>query len=542
VRRPAAIVVALALAVLAAPRPSTAREPEGSRTARGAGPRSRGNATDAPALQALRLLTEEDVEEARALLAPLEPFEQGSNAVKLAGGVLRYFEQRYDEAVALLEASGAGDAGGYLALSRAAREVTKDDERFQSEHFAVSFPKGKDAVLVPYLVEALEKQRDALASALEAPPAARRLTVEIVSDVKELSRLSTLEEEAIRTSGAVAVAKFGKLMILSPKALLKGYDWLDTAAHEYTHDVVTARTRNRAPIWLQEGLAKWFESAWRGRVDPLSPVAAALVKEAIRRDDLVTFQEMHPSLAKLPSQERAALAYAQVVLAIEYLVKQRGPEVLARVTAAVGAGAEADRAVAEALGVPFERFLSEWKRYMTQRPLPKGGDHELRKLRFRDDPKHGGAWSEWAEIPDAEARGFARLGEIFRARGRWASARMEYGKAHARVGARFPILSGQYALAAAMSGAAPEAEKVLAEALSWNPDYPALNVQMARLLVERQEWARARDHLLAANRQDPFDPEIHAGLARALEALGDPGGASRETGFAKILAGRESHP
>ena len=39
---------------------------------------------------------------------------------------------------------------------------------------------------------------------------------------------------------------------------------------------------------------------------------------------------MHPSLAKLPSQERAALAYAQVVLAVEYLVKQRGPEVLAR--------------------------------------------------------------------------------------------------------------------------------------------------------------------------------------------------------------------
>jgi predicted Zn-dependent protease len=119
---------------------------------------------------------------------------------------------------------------------------------------------------------------------------------------------------------------------------------------------------------------------------------------------------------------------------------------------------------------------------------------------------------------------------------------MEYAKAHARVGARHPILSGQYALAAAMSGAAPEAEKVLGEALALNPDYPALNVQMARLLVERREWARARDHLLAANRQDPFDPEIHAGLARALEALDDPGGASREAGFAKILAGRETTP
>jgi Flp pilus assembly protein TadD len=54
--------------------------------------------------------------------------------------------------------------------------------------------------------------------------------------------------------------------------------------------------------------------------------------------------------------------------------------------------------------------------------------------------------------------------------------------------------------------------------------------------VRRQEWAKAREHLLLANREDPFDPEIHAGLARALAALGDPGGASREERFARILS------
>jgi uncharacterized protein HemY len=191
--------------------------------------------------------------------------------------------------------------------------------------------------------------------------------------------------------------------------------------------------------------------------------------------------------------------------------------------------------VAIALGVPFERFLEDWRRHMAGRPLPRGGDHELRKLRFRDDPKHGGAWAEWAEIPDEKARGFARLGEIMRARGRWTAARAEYGKAFDRVGARIPILSDQYALAALMSGAEDLAEKVLVDAITWNPDYPALHVHLARLLVKRQDWARAREHLLHANRHDPFDPEIHAGLARALAALGDPGGASREERFARIL-------
>jgi Flp pilus assembly protein TadD len=243
---------------------------------------------------------------------------------------------------------------------------------------------------------------------------------------------------------------------------------------------------------------------------------------------------MHPSLAKLPSQERAALAYAEVVLAIERIVDRAGAAALPRVLDAVAAGRDAGEAVAEAVGLPFERFLSDWRRHMAARPLPRGGDHELRRLRFADDRKQGD-WSEWAEISDERARGHARLGEMMRARGRSVAARVEYGKAYARVGARFPILADQYALAALLAGDEDIAEKVLSEAIAWNPDYPALHVHLARIHVRREAWAKAKEHLLLANRQDPFDPEIHAGLARALAALGDPGGASREERFARIL-------
>jgi Flp pilus assembly protein TadD len=496
---------------------------------------------DDRAVRALRLLADEDVPAARALVEPLLGANPDDAGVRLAAGILRFFEQRYGEAVSLIESSGVGDPAGYLALARAADSVTGDDARFESEHFLVSHPKGKDEVLVPYLVEALERQRSALAEKL-GWQSDERLTVEIVGDVKELAKLSTLTEQEIRTSGTVAVCKFNKLMMLSPKALLKGYDWLDTAAHEYTHHVLTRRSRNNAPIWLQEGLAKWFEDDWRGGGEPISPFSAALVRDAVQKDRLVTFAEMHPSLAKLPSQERAALAYAQVALAIEYLVKQRGPAVLPRLLELVGEGRPTEASVSLALGVPFERFLSEWKRHMAARPLPRGGDHELTRLRFKDDPKHGGTWAEWSEIPDEKARGFARLGELMRARGHWAAARIEYGKAVQRVGARIPILANQYALAAMMSGAEAEAERVLGEALSWNPDYAALHVRLARILAGRKDFAGAREHLLRANRQDPFDPEIHAGLAKALEALGDPGGASREARFAQILAANEGPP
>jgi tetratricopeptide (TPR) repeat protein len=535
-------VVGVAIASSLSPRAAGGEgrgEGGGAGSERAGAPGSRPASSDVVALQALKHLADEDVLAARDLLRPLEPFEQGEPAVKLAGGVLRFFEQRYPEAVALIEASGAGNAGGYLGLAKAAQGVTKNHARADGEHFVVSIPKGKDEVLVPYLVDTLERQRAALTKALGDPPP-RKLTIELVNDVKELAALTTLKEAEIRTSGTVAVAKFGKLMLLSPKALAKGYDWLDTAAHEYTHHVVTFRSRNHAPIWLQEGLAKWFETHWRGAVDPVSPFSAALVRDAVAKNQLVTFKEMHPSLAKLPSQERAALAYAQVVMAIELLVGRAGPSSLAQLVDRVGRGEEVEKAVAATLGQTFGGFLQEWKRYMGGRALPRGGEHELKRLRFKDDPKQAGAWVEWQEIPDETARGHARLGEIFRERGRWAAARVEYGKAYARIGGRVPILSNQYALAARMSGAKDEAERVLGEALAWNPDYPALNVQLARLRLDAQDWGRARDLYLAANRQDPFDPEIHAGLAKAFEALGDPGAASRETRFAKLLLGRDA--
>jgi Flp pilus assembly protein TadD len=228
-------------------------------------------------------------------------------------------------------------------------------------------------------------------------------------------------------------------------------------------------------------------------------------------------------------------------MAVEWLVKQKGSGALATMTGLLGEGKSAEEAVSQAAGLPFRRFLEEWNRYMAQRPMPRGGDRELKKLRFKDDPRET-SFAEWSEIPDEDSRGHARLGEIFRARGRWTAARLEYGRAYQAAGARIPILAGRYALAAVMSGAKSEAEKVLSEALGWNPDYPALNVQMGRLLYERGQLPAARDHLLAANRQDPFDPEIHAGLAKVLADMNDRDGAERETRFTRILTGQEAPP
>jgi Flp pilus assembly protein TadD len=488
---------------------------------------------------AVERLGDEDVEGARAAIAPFQDLASTDPSVAFAVGVLRFHEQRYDESVALLERAGAGGAGrDWLAQARAARDTTRGYVRAESEHFVVSHPKGKEEVLVPYLLEALEAQRSALLQDFgQVPPG--KVVVEVVEDTRQLARLSTLTEKEIQATGTIAICKFDKMMLTSPKALVYGYDWLDTAAHEYVHHVVTRMTANETPIWLHEGIARWYETRWRGPGgEILSPWSAARLRDAAREGKLVTFAQMHPSMAKLPSQEAAALAFAEVAVAVETMRKKGGPDAVRRVLEGVARGATAEDAVAAALGMPFPAFEREWKRWMAERPLPAGGETHMRRLQFKGGP---GALAEWSEIADEKGRGHARLGEIFRERGRWEPARQEYARAVKHGGGRSPLLAGRYAQASLMTGHAEEAEKVLAAALAAHPEAGSLHVQLGRVRLLRQDWAGARASFLLANRTDPFDPEIHAGLARAAEASGDEKTASREKRFAAILIGG-SHP
>jgi len=486
--------------------------------------------------RAVHLLQAEDVPAARAIVEPLLTADPNTT-VRTVAGMLRFREQRYDEAVKLFDSVG-NDANVIddAQLARNAREVTKDHVRVEGVHFTVSYPRGKDEVLVPYVLDALEAQRTALAHDLGwVPP--EKVTIEFLDSPRQLAKMSTLTEEEIKTSGTIALCKYGKLMVVSPKALVKGYEWLDTAAHEYVHFVLSRRAGEGVPIWLHEGIAKWAETRWRGKGgESLSPYSAALLKDAARRNALIPFAKMYPSMAKLPSQEAAALAFAQVMVAVEYLTASAGPGALARVVEGVREGENAEEAVARAAGTSFDGFLAGWRKHIAARPMPAGGERELEKLRFKGDPKHGGAHSDLAEIKDEQARGWARLGEIFRERGRMAAARVEYEKAIARAGGTNPALTAKYAVTAIATGKDADAEKALLDAVRGHPFYAALHVNLGRIHVRRQEWPAAREAFLLANRVDPFDPEIHAGLALAHAGLGESELAARETKLAQLLA------
>ena len=189
------------------------------------------------------------------------------------------------------------------------------------KHFVIAHAPGRDELLAPYALEALDRAWAALGDDFGDRPAG--LTrVEIYPEVADLAKVSTLTLKEIETSGTIAICKFNRLMIVSPRALVHGYPWLDTLAHEFTHYVISRASHDQVPIWLQEGLAKFEEARWRSAKQghASTPTMEHLLAAGLARKHLITFAEMHPSMAKLPSQEDTALAFAEeVYMVVEYL-------------------------------------------------------------------------------------------------------------------------------------------------------------------------------------------------------------------------------
>ena len=469
----------------------------------------------------------------------------------LLGRVLLH-QGDYAGAQRLLEEAGANDApGGFLQVARDTGRITAGYRQQESEHFIFRYPAGKDEILVPWALETLEQAYESIGRLIDYRPGGPKILVEVVADATELAQVSTLSLEAIKTTGTIAICKFDKLMITSPKALLRGYDWRDTVSHELVHLFVTRKTRNRTPIWLHEGIAKFLETSWRGEPGlALQLPSQALLRDAVKAKKLIPFERMHPSIALLPTAEDAALAFAEVFAAMEFLYGQDTGN-LAKVLDGLRDGLSDRQAVGRLFGGSFPRFEAGWKAYLAKRPYPQeAASMEPLHLKFRDDapeapPKEEKnrfrdltGTSEFRAIKDADARRAAHLGELLRARGKMAAAAAKYEEAVAKVGAQFPSLSNKYAIALLELRETKAAEEVLRRSIALYPSDPLSNLNLARAMMLQEKPAEARPFLVAALSTNPFDPEVQARLFEVAKATGDEPLRARAARAVELLLGR----
>ncbi len=519
--RRALLLVLIALPVLAQEEPADMPELKGEAKAR---------------IQNLdQYLEDWDLESAKSELTALEKLAPADvEPLAYYQGRVAFEEGRYADALRLLEKAGLNDKpGSWVRLAKDTGNITQNFEKAESEHFIFLYPKGKDVVLVPWALDALEGIRAALEKDLGyAPPG--KIRVEIVSSASELAKVSTLSKEAIKTTGTIAICKFNKLMVTSPKAVVTGYDWLDTVAHEYVHLVVSRKSRNTVPIWMHEGLAKYLESRWRGPAGgAMTPPTLALLGSRVKKNQLVPFEKMHPSMALLPTAEDAATAFAEVFFAIKLIDTEGGPQALERMLDAMSKGTSDRAAVELVMKRKWPEFEKTWMASLKKQPYPKEllppSSNEKKELleaagQKKEEKKKKGrevSFGDFQEVTEVDARRAAHLGELFRERHRMVAATEAYGRAHKVVGDKYESVSNKYALALLELNKFDEAAVVLEGSLKTHPGSASTNVHLGRIHLRARRYEAAKKAYLDALAVNPFDPEVHVALFAAADALND---------------------
>jgi tetratricopeptide (TPR) repeat protein len=257
-----------------------------------------------------------------------------------------------------------------------------------------------------------------------------------------------------------------------------------------------------------------------------------LLQTALSKKRFITFEQMYPSMAKLPSQEDTALAFAEVYTVVEYLHQKAGFPGIHKLIQAMTRGETDGRAVGETLGMSFDEFDKAWKSWLKGRKLKARPGLYSQKLRFRKGPRDQRDQrgkraepvedDESGEIADPKARGFLRLGGMLRARKRLAAAAVEYEKAQTLLGAGHPILSGRLARTYLEMGELDKAIAAAEPVRELYPDLPSISVTLGSAYLKKGDPERAITHFLAAVRVSPFDPTVHCGLRDAYEQRKSP--------------------
>jgi hypothetical protein len=264
--------------------------------------------------------------------------------------------------------AGAGLAAlaGSCARATAAGFVVEDKAR----GVWVRLQDDADHALVPFLIETAARSRDVIGAELgiEFP---RPLRIDVVRDLFSLSAVSGLPLEAAETTGTLAVARWGRVIMLSPRATELGFPWQDTLAHEITHLLVTRATTDRAPLWLQEGIAKREESRWRvARPFDDPSWADQTARSALLAGRSVGLDRLGPSIAMLPSPELASTAYAEVASFLTYFLAESGAPALRLLFADIKGTASdsADPALRSVSGYDLSAWGRRWQAALRETP------------------------------------------------------------------------------------------------------------------------------------------------------------------------------
>lgn len=452
-----------------------------------------GGIVDPRLILATRHIEKLEVAEAGKVLADIP--EEGDALI--VHTLLALYTGDCDRAVALIEKASTGNeeaARFFGGVARGCAMVTASTVTVTDEAAGVSIrlKDDDDAPLVPYLVEVLGKALASLERDLGVTMP-RPVRIELVRDHHSLSAITGLSLEAAQNTGTLAVAKWGRVTMLSPRAIPHGYAWADTLMHELTHLAVTRASADEAPLWLQEGVAKRQEPRWRAPfLYDGQPSPDAIAVAGFKRNLGLGLDQLGPSIAMLPSAEQAGVAFAEVTSFVHFWTKEAGDGALPKLLVALdtpGRDVPIDETLKTVSGADLKGWDARWRAHLAEAAPPLPPDTFLSP----PSPKR------------KELARRSRLGDLLAARDHHAAAVKELERA---VSAAPTDPSGHARLAASLAalGQKDRADKEIATLESVNgahAGYLALHAAMRRAAGDEAGAAIAADHALWNGAYDP---------------------------------------
>lgn len=138
-------------------------------------------------------------------------------------------------------------------------------------------------------------------------------------------------------------------------------------AHEFTHTIIHLKTKDRCPLWLNEGLAQFHEfQAERGSYEDLRPdFESILENEFLDRQNFVSLNKAQNMIARGRSNGEIMKGYLASYLAVRCIADFYGEQSFDELLGSLGEGKTIDEALEASIGrnlLEFEEEYYDWLR------------------------------------------------------------------------------------------------------------------------------------------------------------------------------------
>lgn len=281
--------------------------------------------------------------------------------------------------------------------------------------------------------------------------------------------------------------------------------------------------------------AKYEETQWRNGPSYLSSLYQSLLARAVAEEKLIPFGRMEPSLIKLETADEVQLGYAQAASAIEFIIARAGHEGLREIMKRMATKTEkaASESIKDIMGLAFEEFEKQWKEFLEAKRLKGTSGMHARRFKIKEG-KADEERMDLEEIKSLVSRNRAHLADLLKERGRTEAAVLEYRRALAGNPESVSILNK---LSSALMGMGQDGEALefLTRAREVYPDHPTTYTYLGQVYLKLKDFRRAKEAFSESIQINPFNPEVHEGLAQACERLDEKERAAKEREIAGKL-------